>query len=71
MWIVLSFTACLVSSPAQCEPRELAYSADYLTVTQCQSQGVFMLAQWAVQHPRWQVSGSYRCSTTRAREVET
>ena len=70
MWIVLSFTACLVSSPTQCEPRELAFPADTTTVMHCQSQGVIMLAQWAVQHPRWQISGSYKCSTTRGREVE-
>jgi hypothetical protein len=70
MWIVLSFTACLVSSPAQCETRELAFSADSVTVTQCQHQGVAMLAQWAVKHPRWRISGSYRCSTTSGRGME-
>jgi hypothetical protein len=70
MWIVLSFTACLVSSPAQCETRELTFSADSVTVTQCQHQAVAMLAQWAVQHPRWRVSGNYRCSTTRDRAVK-
>jgi hypothetical protein len=70
MWIVLSFTACLVSTPAHCEPRELAYSADSMTQKQCETQSVALLAQWAGLHPRWQLSGSYSCSRKSARELK-
>ena len=70
MWIVLSFTACLVSSPAQCEPRELAYSAESVTLMQCQVRGMAVLAEWTMKHPKWRIAGKHSCTMASAQEAK-
>ena len=62
MWIVLSFTACLVSSPVQCEHRELSFSAESVTLMQCQAGSLAVLAEWAGKHPQWRITGRHSCS---------
>jgi hypothetical protein len=70
MWIILAFSVCLAAQPDRCEDRELTFSTYDVTILQCQAQGLAMLAQWASTHPRWKISGRYRCRIRRNDEGE-
>lgn len=57
--IEILFTACLIASPDQCEPKALQF-AENVAPMACLMQAQPYLAQWTTQHPKWRVT-EWRC----------
>jgi hypothetical protein len=52
--VVLVFTVCLLSAPAQCEQREMFIEP--VTLLQCIHGAPPELATWLSTHPNWRIT---------------
>lgn len=60
--IAVIFTACLLTSPYNCQQIELAFSGQQaLTPFHCQMYGQAELARWVNEHPGWGILSGYKC----------
>lgn len=57
--IDLVITVCAVLSPATCEERHLAFSAN-VSLRQCVMAAQPYIAQWVGEHPKW-TAVKWRC----------
>lgn len=61
--IELVFTACLISSPTQCEDKHLTF-AENMNPLQCLMGAQPELAKWNEAHPKWQIN-KWKCRSVR------
>lgn len=59
--IELVLTICAVTQPNNCEERYLQFAWQG-TLAQCTMSAQPVIAQWAGEHPKWQVT-RYRCDS--------
>jgi hypothetical protein len=64
MLVELLIVACLVKEPARCEEFHVPF-VDEMNVVQCMWQSTIHAAEWAADHPEWQIK-KIRCDHPRA-----
>jgi len=66
--IALVFLTCQFSEPSECVERELIFYD--VTLMTCLTGAQPVLAQWAGEHPDWQIA-NWKCRMVQTAETDT